>query len=175
MGVKQLLQALEHLMCAQASASACRPGQLLALPVLQRGCHAISHHPGQERQLLALLCFKATLFSLSPDKNYIATLLPRKQILYTKNCLPLMSGAKCGDHMQARAKLGWSSANPDRPYTRLPDFHNWVTGKMQKRKVETSNFYLRIEGEEGSQVWLDSSLPILEIWMELFPDGLVKI
>lgn len=76
--------------------------------------------------------------------------------------------------MQARAKLGWSSANPDCPYTRLPDFHNWVTGKMQKRKVETSNFYLRIEGGEGSQVCLDSSLPIVEIWMELFPDGVVK-
>lgn len=38
------------------------------------------------------------------------------------------------------------------------------------QRLPTSNFYLRTEGED-SQVWLDNSLPILKIWMELFPDG----
>lgn len=41
-----------------------------------------------------------------------------------------------------RAKLGRSSANPDCLYRRLPDFHNWIAEKMQKRKAETSNFKL---------------------------------
>lgn len=39
--------------------------QLPALPVLQQGCHVVSHHPYQEMQRLALLCFKAMSFSLS--------------------------------------------------------------------------------------------------------------
>lgn len=99
MGVEQLLKALEHPTCAYASASGCCPGQLLALPVLQQGCHVISHHLYQEMQLLALLCFKAILFSLSSDKNYIAMPLSHKHLLCTEDCLPRMARAKCGDHV----------------------------------------------------------------------------
>ena len=129
-------------MHAYACASDCCPGQLPTLPVLQQGCHVIFHCPYQEMQLPVLLCSKAISFSLSPDKNYIAMLLFHCQQPCTKGCLPDMVRAKCGDHVWARAKMGRSSANPDCPCVKLPDFHNWITGKMQKTKAGTSSFKL---------------------------------
>lgn len=49
-----------------------------------------------------------------------------------------------------------------------------LLGKSEKKKAETSNSSLRVEGDADSPGWLDNSLPILEISMQLFPDGVPK-
>lgn len=43
----------------------------------------------------------------------------------------------------------------------------------RKRKQRLPTSTLGIEGED-SQVWLDNSLPIVGIWMELFAGEVVK-
>lgn len=67
---------------------------------------------------------------------------------------------------QSRARQGFSQ--PRLPSHNLSRFHN-----QQEKKAETSNFCLGIEGKV-SQAWLDNSVSIVRIWMELFPGGVAK-
>lgn len=64
---------------------------------------------------------------------------------------------------QSRGRQGFSP--PRLPSHNLPDFHS-----QREKKAETSNFCLGIE-REVSQAWLDNSLPMVRIWMELFLVG----
>lgn len=48
---------------------------------------------------------------------------------------------------------------------------HWENEEKESRDFQFK--LLRTEGED-SQVWLDNSLPIVKIWMELFADGVVK-
>lgn len=163
-------------MCAYACASGCCPGQLPALPVLQQGWHVISHCPYQKMQLLALLCSKAILFGLSLIKITL-----------------WWSFSISNSHASKIVFITWSELSVETVCEREP---SWVgvqqtqtafTGgclistigllrkcRKGKQRLPTSNFYLRIKEEEHSQVWLDSSLPIVEIWMELLPEEVVK-